>query len=160
MNEKELGRALLSWDARGPAPTMDPQKLVASVLARDKRRVRLLTAATIALWTLSAVGIPLFTYVLVFYIWPASNALMQEVITHQRGIEPQDLEKSWFALTAFTAKASILLVSGSVIAFLLAAGATIWLVFATRRATLREVNANLAEIAEQLRRLGVPGQSK
>jgi hypothetical protein len=31
---------------------------------------------------------------------------------------------------------------------------------ATRRATLREVNANLTEIAEQLRRLGAPGQSR
>ena len=35
MNEKELGEALLKWDARGPVPTVDPHKLVASVLEHD-----------------------------------------------------------------------------------------------------------------------------
>jgi hypothetical protein len=61
-----------------------------------------------------------------------------------------------FLVTEVTAKLSIILVCGSVAALLLAAGATIWLVFATRRTTIREVNANLTAIADQLRRLNHP----
>jgi hypothetical protein len=35
----------------------------------------------------------------------------------------------------------------------LAAGSTVWLVLATRRATLRQINASLLEISEQLKQL-------
>ena len=38
MNEKDLGDALLKWDSRGQMPEVDPQKLVARVLAQDRRR--------------------------------------------------------------------------------------------------------------------------
>ena len=48
-------------------------------------------------------------------------------------------------------KLSIVLVSGSVLVLLLAAWATVMLVFASRRATLRQVNANLVEIAARLK---------
>ncbi len=146
MNEKDLGDALLKWDARGQMPEVDPQKLVARVLAQDRRRVRWLAGATIILWTLSAVGIPAFTCFLVVYIWPAYDALMEEIITHRKGISPELLVEISRITTAATAQMSIILACGSVTALLLAAGATIWLVFATRRATLREVNANLAEV--------------
>jgi hypothetical protein len=43
--------------------------------------------------------------------------------------------------------------AGSSLLILLAALSTIMLIFASRRATLRQVNANLLEVSEQLRQL-------
>src|SRR4029079_6064387 len=81
MNEKELGEALLKWDARGPAPEVDPHRVVASVLARDRRRVRRVAIGAIALWALTAVGIPLFSYFLIEFIVPKYNWLMHQIIS-------------------------------------------------------------------------------
>src|SRR5262245_16801852 len=89
MSEKDLGDALLKWDARGQMPEIDRQKLIDSVLASDKRRVRWLTAGTITLWTIAALGIPLFTYIFVEFILPKYNWVMQEIITHKEGADPQ-----------------------------------------------------------------------
>ena len=154
MNEKDLGNALLKWHAGQESLQVDPQKLVASVLERDRRRVRWLTAGTIVLWTIAALGIPLFTAIFVEFVLPRYNWVMQEMITHQEGADPKDMLNASNKIMFVTAKLGISLVCGSVGALLLAAGAPIWLVFATRRATLREVNANLAAISGQWKRLG------
>jgi hypothetical protein len=106
------------------------------------------------------VGIPLFSYFLIEYILPKYNWLMQEIISHKEGATTEDLLGTSQVLTAITSKMGVVLVCGSVAALVAAAGATIWLVFASRRATLREVNANLAEISVQLRRLQSPASER
>jgi hypothetical protein len=153
MNEKELGEALLKWDARGPLPTVDPHKVVASVLESDRRRVRRLAACAIVLWTLAGIGIPVCSFLYLEYMFPMINWVMQQIITGESEKTPQQLADTAEFLVHHTLEVGTYLVTGSVILLLAAAGCTIWLVFAARRATLREVNANLAAIAEQLRRL-------
>jgi len=153
MNEKELGEALLKWDARGPLPEVDPHRLVASVLEKDRRRVRWLAAVAILLWTLAGLGIPVCSFLYLEYMFPMINWVLKQVITRETDKTPQELADTAQMLVHHTLKVGTVLVTGSVIALLAAAACTIWLVFAARRATLREVNANLAEISEQLRRL-------
>jgi hypothetical protein len=92
------------------------------------------------------------------WVLPKLVQVAHEVITHQDGVEPRQLADTADMLARVTLKLSIVLVTGSVLALLLAGAATVGLVFATRRATLREVNANLAEIAEQLKRLRPPAE--
>jgi hypothetical protein len=105
------------------------------------------------LWAIAAVGIPLFTGIFVEFVLPKYNWVMQEIITHKEGASPTEMLEASQKINDVTAKLGIVLVCGSIGALLMAASSTIWLVFATRRSTLREVNANLAEIAAQLKRL-------
>jgi hypothetical protein len=153
MNEKQLGSALLNWDATGTPPGQDPRQMVANLLRRDARRVRWLAAGTVFFWMISAAGIPLFFILFLNFVYPKMETLISETITHRRGVDPSRLEAAGQVLLAITWKLSVVLVTGSVIALLLAACMTVMLVFASRRATLRQVNANLAEISEQLKRL-------
>jgi hypothetical protein len=152
MNEKELGDALLRWSP-APAPSAEPGELVRRVLQRDRRRVRNLTIATVVLWLLAVLLIPLYFTFFALFILPKANWVMQETITHKAGIDPQRLAYDAQMVLQVTARIGIGVVTGSVITLLLAAWATVALVFAARRATLRQVNANLTEIADQIRRL-------
>ena len=152
MNEKELGDALLRWTP-APAPSAEPGELLRRVLQRDQRRVRRLTIATVLLWLLAVLLIPLYFTFFALFILPKANWVMQETITHKSGIDPQRLASDAQIVLQVTARIGIGVVSGSVITLLLAAWATVALVFAARRSTLRQVNANLTEIAEQIRRL-------
>lgn len=152
MNEKELGEALLRWAATGPNNLSDPTLLVQQVLRSDRRRVRRLAVATVVLWILAAGGIPLFFGLFMAFIFPKTEQILREMITHQDGLDPQQLSNAAHVVLQAATKLSIVLVTGSVLALLLAACGTVALVFAARRATLRQVNASLAEIAERMRR--------
>jgi hypothetical protein len=153
MNEKELGEALLRWSP-APAPSAEPGELVRRVLQRDQRRVRRLTIATVLLWLFAVLLIPLYFTFFALFILPKANWVMQKTITHQADVEPARLASDAQMVLQVTARIGIAVVTASVITLLLAAWATVALVFAARRATLRQVNANLTEIAEQIRRLG------
>lgn len=154
MNEKELGEALLKWAATGTPRPPDAGDTVNRVLARDRRRVRALAALTVLLWILAAAGIPLFFSLFVVFLLPKVDEVVLEMITHHRGTDPQRLAAVAHEVLLAVSKLSILLVSGSVLTLLLAAFGTVWLVFASRRATLRQVNASLAAIVEQMRKGG------
>ena len=150
MNEKELREALLKWAAK-TTPAGGPADIVERVLARDRRRVRLLAVVTAVLWVVAAGGIPLFFAVFMNFIYPKMETVLREMITHHDGLTPGQLENAAHTVLMATSKLSIVLVTGSVLTLLLAACGTMLLVFASRRATLRQVNANLAEIAELIR---------
>src|SRR5436190_1404287 len=147
MNEKDVGDALLRW----AGSVADPDETIRRVLRRDHRRVRRLAGATAALWPFAVAGIPLFFGLFAYFILPKANLVLREMITHDQGYTPEHLTRVAEVLLLSTAKLGILLVSGSVLVLLLAAWATVGLVFASRRATLRQVNANLLKIESQLR---------
>jgi hypothetical protein len=150
MNEKELREALLKWAAKAGRGN-ESAETVARVLARDRRRVKVLAIVTALLWIVAAGGIPVFFAVFMNFIYPKMDAVLRETITHHQGLSPAQLEVAAHTVLLAMSKLSIVLVTGSVLTLLLAAGGTMLLVFASRRATLRQVNANLAEIAELIR---------
>jgi hypothetical protein len=139
VTEKQLGESLLTWDAYGK-PT-DPRAVTLAVLDRDKRRVGRWTVVTVILWVLAFVAVAAmvcghFVFLQPRLWWHAQQTGSKEV-------------RDWIMVAELAAK-TIFAVAAMV---LLAALSTVALVFASRRATLRQVNANLAAIADELRQL-------
>jgi hypothetical protein len=156
MNEKELGEALLRLDTTARSP-VDVRAMTDRVLARDQRRVRILTWLTGGTWLLAG-GMILFMLVMFALIFPAMAKLKDEKLKDYgagmaaRQITPAQREQAERELeVAF--KMSTVIVTMTVGALCVAGLCTLGLVLASRRATLRQVNANLVEITEQLKLL-------
>jgi hypothetical protein len=148
VNEKDLGEALLLLDMSA-RPAADTRALTDQILARDRRRVRLLTWLTVGAW-LVASGLILFLLVSFGLLFPAQAKLNDQA--YQARITPTQREQMGHELEiAF--KMSSVIITLTVGALSMAGLCTLGLVLATRRATLRQVNANLVEITDQLKQL-------
>ena len=143
MTEKELGRALLNLDV-APAPAAaDPRQLTRQILERDRRRIRLLAGLATLFWILTAAGIICLCPFYVIMIAPRLRA-------YQAG--RAQLANDWDAWAMVGDWAAYWLL-GCIVSLLLAAICTVLLVLFSRRATLRQINASLVEISEQLKQL-------
>lgn len=143
MNEKELGKALLKADLAGEPVGSTPSELTKSIMARDQRRIRWLTIAAVFLWVCTAAGVALMSWLYVMLVAPRLRA-------YAAGrAQLQNDWQDWAFFIDVIARS----VWGFVVPLLLAAICTILLIFLSRRATLRQINASLAEISEQLKLL-------
>lgn len=149
MTDRDLGRALLDLDAATLAGKDDIPARTAAVLQRDRVRLRLLTWSTMAIWLLALVLI--FGDLVYFALLFPRQALLHQHIDAGDLPAEQILEVERALLIEF--HMGTLLIAFSVFITTLAAFLTVLLILATRRATLRQVNANLAEICEQLRQM-------
>jgi ABC-type uncharacterized transport system permease subunit len=147
MTDRDLGRALLDLDAATLAGKDDIPARTAAVLQRDRVRLRLLTWSTMAIWLLALVLI--FGDLVYFALLFPRQALLHQHIDAGDLPAEQILEVERALLIEF--HMGTLLIAFSVFITTLAAFLTVLLILATRRATLRQVNANLAEICEQLK---------
>jgi hypothetical protein len=149
MSEKDLGKALLRLDATELAGTPDSRQQTWKVLENDRRRVRLLTIVTVLIWLLATmlVVLGLVGYGLTF---PEQALLMQNIQAGKLTQAERD-ETQRVVLVAF--QKGTLLIAFSVAIMAMAALSTVFLILASRRATLRHVNASLVEIGEQLKQL-------
>ena len=142
LSDRKLGEALLQLDL---APAAKPTAAqVERIIERDRRRVRWLTRLTVALWILAAAGAVLI-FVIGGFVFPMIAKLL-----HEAGEGSLDRPDTPFLMLA---KLTALAIAGGSISFvtLVAAGlATVLLVFRSRHATLRQINANLLQISEQL----------
>src|SRR6516165_2994041 len=144
MTDKELGKALLNLDLDPASAVSDPQQLTRKVLQSDQRRVRLLAGLATLFWVLTAAGIVCLCPFYIIVVAPRLRA-------YQAG--RAQLANDWndWALVGDWAAYWIL---ACITSLLLAALCTVLLILLSRRATLRQINASLAEISEQLKRLG------
>lgn len=149
MTNKALGQALLDLDSAQLGGVADMRRETWRVLERDRRRVWWLTAVTIGFW---AVAVLMVLWMLVaFGLLMPLQAKLRDDAQHGR-LSPEAREMAEH-------KAQILFqmitvgVTASVGVLAFAALATVFLVLVSRRATLRQVNANLLEISEQLKAL-------
>jgi hypothetical protein len=149
MGEKELGRALLELDAASLAGVPDVRQLTWRVLERDRRRVRRLTWLTVGVWLL-AVGLVLLVLVWFGLLFPAQAKLAQEV---EAGKVPEARRAQLQRQLQVSFQMGTVVIALSVSVLALAALCTVLLVFASRRATQRQVNAGLLEVSEQLKQL-------
>jgi hypothetical protein len=147
MNEKELGRALLTVSATELAAVPDAQGLTQKVLQRDRRRVGLLTGLTVAVWLLAAALIFL-DLVWFGFILPA-QAHLWEMTAAGKGTPAERDALQHQLVESF--EMGTLVIGFSVLVMAVAALCTVLLILASRRATLRQVNASLLVISEQLR---------
>jgi hypothetical protein len=151
MGEKELGKALLDLDARTLAGTADPREPTMRILDRDRRRIWWQTALTIALW-IGALFMVLWMLVALALLMPFEAHLRDDAQVARAGMTPE--MRAQGELNAHIMSRMIVVgITCSVGILALAAGSTVFLVLATRRATLRQINASLLEISDQLKQL-------
>ncbi len=153
MNDRELGRALLALDAAGLSGVPDARRLTWQVLERDRRRVRLLAGLAIALWVLAALLV-LGMFVAMGLLMPRMAKLAQDAEAGRVAAAERERQEQENRVTE---QMITLGVAASVGVLGLAALATVFLVLASRRATLRQINAGLLELSEQLNQLRTPG---
>ena len=147
MDEHELGEVLLRAGAAEDRDFPDAPDLASAVLARDRRWLRALGGLILALWLAGAAGISFVLYKLAVHV-PEYFALFTENRVGELSMERRQRLQEVF-LWGFQLGLSITACSVAILA--LAALGTFLLVLASRRATLRQVNASLALISEQLR---------
>ena len=147
MNENEIGTGLARLGALRGAD--DERHLARKVLQRDRRRVGLLTGLAILFWAIAAAGVFFVVYVAIFHLYPKQQQLMRD---HAAGNLPAERLIEIQALHFRTVEICTLVVSAAFIAATLAAICTLLLILVSRRATLKQIDANLIEIFEQLQR--------
>ena len=141
MTEKDFGDALL----RGQDP-IDFQALTAAVLRRDRRRMWMLGIACVIAWML-----------VVMLPWSTILPMLARVVHLQTEIDrgttpqtPQQREQALLVLQSIKG-GTIATFVGSISSMFIAATCTVLLIVLSRRATLRQINARLAEISAQLK---------
>ena len=149
MTNRDLGRALLELDAATIAGRSDLAVKTERILRQDRFRVGLLTWFTVAVWVLALVLIfgDLVNFAVLF---PRHALYLQQLDAGEITPALRDaMQRELF----ISFQKGTLIIAFSVFVTTLAAFLTVLLIFATRRATLRQVNANLAEICEQLKQM-------
>jgi Mn2+/Fe2+ NRAMP family transporter len=155
MTERELGKALLKLDVADLSGVPDARALAWQVIEHDRRRVRALAWGTIAVWLLS---VALILGVLVFYalLFPKQAKLRMDAeqgrVTAAEQRQAEEEHRIAFQM-------GTVLIAFGVAVLAAAALCTVLLALAARRATLRQINASLLEITEQLRQLRAAGGS-
>jgi hypothetical protein len=144
-SDQKMGEALLQLDL---APAARPAVgQVERIIESDRRRVRWLTRLTIALWIMAALGA-----VLIFVggglVFPMIAKLLK-----QAGEGSLDRPDTPFLMLAKLTAMTMVVGCLSFVTLVAAGLATVLLVFRSRRATLRQINANLLQISEQLKQL-------
>lgn len=147
MADQDVGKALLNVAAT-PAAESQAREQARQIAHRDRWGVRLLASLAVLLWLAAAVGVLFVVWLAIWYVFPKHRKLAADfaVMPVEQIVLVQQSNLIVWELC-------VEVIAGSFIALTLAALCTVWLVFWSRRATLREVNANLVAISEQLRLL-------
>src|SRR5262245_59634862 len=70
MNNKELGKALLTIDTTPKPSELDSRHLARNIVERDRRRIRWLAGISIAFWLIAIVGVIWLSVLFVMYVEP------------------------------------------------------------------------------------------
>jgi hypothetical protein len=155
MSERDLRRSLLNLDAAGLSEVPDVRQQTWSIIERDRRRVRSLTALTLGIWLLATalIWIVLFQFGLLF---PQMAKLRMDV---ERGAVTEAQREKLMDILLLGFEKGTLVIAFSVAVLGLAALCSVLLSLASRRATLRQINASLVEISAQLKGLQPGGRA-
>jgi hypothetical protein len=148
MSEKELSEALLKMEGNLPV-LPDLKGMTRNVLERDRRSVRRWTVLTVWLW-LAAVAMVLFIFVAMGLVMPMQAKVRDG--KHKGKVAGDDAEVKMM-VNQVLPQMLTLGVAGSVGVLGLASLSTLFLVQASRQATLRQMSASLLAISEQLKEL-------
>ena len=132
MSERKLAKALLDLGV-SEIPSVDAREQTEKILNRDRRRVKILSIVTIVCWAGSA---DVLYWFMMSWFW-----LYAELEQSGRLSNDPVVAKT-FEFTLHLAGA----IEGLIFALL----STILLLIFQRRATLRQINANLVKISQQL----------
>ena len=151
MSTNDLRRALLDLDSQTLAGLTDAREQTWRIVENDRRRVWWWSATTITLWAAAIfmVFAMLVAYALVF---PFQAHLRQEHEVARLGLTPEQLEEAQHQGQVMFQMVTVG-VTVAVGLTCLAILASVLLNRASRRATLRQINASLLEISQQLKEL-------
>ena len=161
MLDKNVGDALLRLDLTPPSET--PSAQVERIIDTDRRRVTRWTRIAVALWIFAVLG-AMFIFIMGGLAFPAiAKAIMEEnaattaKVAADAKVSPPKLStldepNSAFTMLAKLTAMCMVMGSGSFLILVLAGLATVLLLARSRAATLRQINANLLQISEQLKR--------
>ncbi len=151
MLDKDVGDALLRLDLNPETET--PAAQIERIIEADRQRVRRWTRVSIALWILAALG-AVAIFVIGGLAFPAIAKLLAE--EGKGNLESPDTP---FLILAKLNAMCIVLGTASFVSLVAAGIATVVLLASSRSATLRQINANLLQISEQLKRSSTGGTS-
>lgn len=148
MNDREFGEKLLAYDAT-QVSNGDPAQLAAKIIRRDQRWTRTWSVAAILVWLVAA-G-------LLFPLVAEIRKITTEIgVTMRKLIEATRIESDLPDLLDQAAAMGIRSGQVAIGLMFVATVLTVLLVRASRRATLRQVNANLMQISRQIEGLRSP----
>jgi hypothetical protein len=165
MSEQELVQALRELIFRH-APPLQPREFSAEIIRRDRGRMRWLAGLTLLLWLVGIGGVQWTLY------WGNRALLLDEqrmfwqsgdshhqAIHRALGAYPPSFDDLHHAKRELhhCLEADMFLFGP---ALLVAALCTIWLVFSSRQATLKQLAINLAEISEQFKQMRREGKAE
>jgi hypothetical protein len=150
---KKLSDALLELDSHAATSSAEGWNLAEDILRRDRLRVRILVGAIITFFLLAGWVIYRSFTQFYMYITPIMNAVQQDIEKNEP-LAGADLAMARCCQTLYASQImSLKVVSASVGALLLAAVCTVLLLLATRRAMLRQIQASLLVLSEQVQTL-------
>jgi hypothetical protein len=126
----------------------DARPVAESIVRRERRRVRLWAVATTGLWVLTAAYLLILVFTYLALLHPAVN----EFVT---GGEMNDQARQDFAGAIIDWIWALLWWP---ITLVVAAGCTTWFTLASRRATLQQIQASLAQISEHIKQMAPEGR--
>jgi hypothetical protein len=148
MNDEDIRAAMHSLDTKLPAGSLDPRQVASRAVKRHQWQMRSLTGVAIFLWLFAAAGVLYVVYGALWHLYPRQKLLMHDIAL---GKIPADKIDALQATHFMVIEAATIVLAVSFIASTLAALCTVRLVLVSRRATLTQINQQLAGISEQLR---------
>jgi hypothetical protein len=129
----------------------DAADVAASVIRRMNVRSTILGWISMILWLLVAGGVVAYTCFFVTYV----NPTLEHVAVHSRDLSAQgeEIRNHFFYILPRIAEITVMSAYAWAGLVVLAAAWTLLYVRASRKATLRQIHAGLAEISEQLKAL-------
>jgi hypothetical protein len=150
MLDKNVGDALLRLDLTPQSET--PSAQIERIIDVDRRRVQRWTRISIVLWVLAALGA-----IVIFVIGGLAFPVIAKLLAEKGEGTLENPDTPFLVLAKLNAMCMVLGTASFVT--LVAAGiATVILLARSRSATLRQINANLLQISEQLKRTP-PGEA-
>jgi hypothetical protein len=152
MSDEELLRALRDVVARHTPPPQT-QELCQALQSRDRWRIRFLAGVTALLWLGGIAGMlyMVFWFNRFIVLYSPHRPEPRSTMTTENELQ------RWYTTEEFHAKMelhhSLEACMVGIPLLLLAALCTVWLVFSSRQATLRQINFSLVALARQLQEM-------
>ena len=143
MLDKDVGDALLKLDLS--PQTEAPTAQIERIINADRRHVKRWTRISFTLWILAALG-AIFLFIMGGLAFPAIAKLLME-----KGEGTLENPDTPFLLLAKLMAMCMVIGTASFVTLVGAGLATVLLLLRSRSATLRQINANLLRISEQLK---------
>ena len=141
----------LNSDRPNEAPQQgeDAADVAASVIRRMNARSTILGWISMILWLLVAGGVVAYTWFFVTYV----NPTLKHVAVHSHDLSEkgEQIRNDFFYRLPRIAEITVISAYAWAGLVVLAAACTLLYIMASRRATLRQIHAGLAEISEQLK---------